>query len=90
VTAALVRAALEMEPPRGSFNGINPLRESSQLGLVLAFLGYKLKRGATTFLMRLAMKKVAPRFAAKSALSMMVVVPVNALWNAFVMRKVGY
>ena len=88
VTASLVRAALEMDPPAGSFNGINPLRESSQVAMVLAFLAYKLKRGATTFLLKLMIKKVAPRFAAKSALSMVVVVPVNGLWNAFVMRKV--
>ena len=85
--SALVKTALELGNPTTLSSGVNPLKESSRFTMLLAALLYKAKRGLSTFLLKLFVKKVLPRYVAKEFLDL-VAAPVNATWNALTMRKV--
>lgn len=85
--SSLVKTALELGNPTTIASGVNPLRESSKFTMLLAALLYKAKRGLSTFLLKLFVKKVLPRYVAKEFLNL-IAAPVNATWNAMTMRKV--
>lgn len=84
---SLARAALELPNQQKPVHGVNPLREASKWRLVLASLAYKLKVAATSFIIKLLIRRVLSRAAMRTVLPY-VAVPVTALWNAFVSFKV--
>lgn len=87
VTLALARAALELPTPSSNSLHVDPLRETSRAQLVLASLVYKSKIAVTSFLLRLLLRRALGRVVARAALEA-VAVPVTALWNVYVCRKV--
>eukprot|EP00753_Platysulcus_tardus_P004988 PLAT12813.1.p1 GENE.PLAT12813.1~~PLAT12813.1.p1 ORF type:complete len:737 (-),score=303.97 PLAT12813.1:332-2383(-) len=87
VTAALARAALEIPHPSEKTYDIDPLSEAPRWKLYLRAVLYKGKTGLTSFLLKLLLKRVFSRAAAKSFLPF-VSIPVNAFWNTLVIRKV--
>ena len=68
-------------------NILDPLREVSKLRMVLCALIYKAKIGVTNFLLKVAMKRVLSRSAARSVLPFLAIVG-TAFWNGAVARKV--
>jgi len=87
ITAALARAALQVGNPKHVAYGVDPTGEVSKSRLLLVAAVYMGKKGLTTVFLKLMLKRVFVRAAAKSVLSF-VAVPVNGLWNAFVMMLV--
>lgn len=89
---ALARAALELPNDRKPIHGVDPLREASRLTLIVASLAYKLKVAATSFILKLLIRRVATRggvrLAAMQTALPLVAVPVTAVWNAIVAFKV--
>lgn len=91
IAAALARAALELPNPVDGDVRVNPLRESSRAMLLAASLAYKAKIGVTNFLFKMVVRRMLGRVLVRSALNTLVpfvAVPVTALWNGVVTRKV--
>lgn len=91
IAAALARAALELPNPIDGNVHVDPLRESSKAMLLLASLAYKAKIGVTNFLFKLLVRRLLGRVLVRSALNTLVpfvAVPITALWNGVVTRKV--
>ena len=85
--AVLARAALEIpNPPRPMF-GIDPRREASRLRLLLATLVYKAKVSVSNFLLRKLLVRAFGRASLRSWIPF-VAVPITAMWDAFVCRRV--
>eukprot|EP01028_Stygiella_incarcerata_P005917 TRINITY_DN24411_c0_g3_i2.p1 TRINITY_DN24411_c0_g3~~TRINITY_DN24411_c0_g3_i2.p1 ORF type:complete len:793 (+),score=211.77 TRINITY_DN24411_c0_g3_i2:256-2379(+) len=87
LTAGLARTALEIPHPRSAFLGIDPLKESSKFQRAMSAVLYKGKTGITTLIVRMLLKRVLARAAAKTFLPFVGVL-VNATWNALVCHKV--
>jgi Ca2+-binding EF-hand superfamily protein len=87
IIAALARSALQVGNPKRTAYGVNPTSDVSRGRLFLVAVVYIGKKGLTTIFLKLLLKRVLLRCAAKSVLSF-VAVPVNAMWNSFVMRMV--
>jgi len=87
VARALVRAALELPNPRERIYWVDPYARTPRWKLALLALGYKLKVGATSFILRLLLRRLLAR-AAMRALIPLVAIPVYAVWNAVVTRWV--
>lgn len=87
VAAALARAALELPNPPDAVFGVDPRREASKARLVLATLLYKLKVGATSFLLKMILRRLLGRALVRAWLQF-VAVPVTAAWNGLVAWKV--
>jgi len=87
LTRAIARAALQAGNRKDALFGIDPMRGSPRLVAVVTLLLYKTKRYALKFLLKLLIKRVLWRAAARTALSLLVL-PVNALSNAWTLRRV--
>ena len=87
VVLALARAALELPSPRRNQLRVDPLRETSRTAVLLATLVYKSKIALSSFLLKALLSRALGRLAARAALEL-VAVPVTAVWNMFVSRKV--
>lgn len=87
LTRAIARAALQAGNRKDSLFGIDPLRGSPRLVTVLTLLLYKSKRFAVKFLLKLLIKRVLWRAAARTALSLLVL-PINALSNGWTLHRV--
>lgn len=87
LTRAIARAALQAGNRKDSLFGIDPMRGSPRLVAVVTLLLYKTKRYTLKFLLKLLIKRVLWRAAARTALSLLVL-PVNALSNAWTLRRV--
>lgn len=88
VACSIARAALELgNPEQAMENILDPLREVSKLRMALCAIIYKAKIGVTNFLLKVAMKRVLSRSAARSVLPFLAVVG-TAFWNGAVARKV--
>lgn len=83
MSAALVRAALELPNPPPQSYAIDPLREVSRLRAIAVGLLYKAKIGLTSFLIKLVLRRAASRAALRAWL-VFVGVPVTAFWNGLV------
>lgn len=86
----LVQAALEMAHHNNTVHGVDPLKHSKQQGkfVVLFFLVlYKAKIALTSFLLKIALKRLVSRDAAKYAVPYMAV-PATMLWNALIAHGV--
>jgi len=81
--AALARAALELPNRSEHVLGIDPRREASRLGLLVAALLYKVKVSATNFVVKALVRRALGRSAVRTFLPF-VAIPVTASWNALV------
>jgi hypothetical protein len=84
---AMARAALELPDPTRIIEGINPRRESSKAGLLLAVFIYKLKRGITGFLFKFMIRQTATREALR-IVAPFVALPISGAWNAIVSYRI--
>jgi hypothetical protein len=87
IAAALARSALQVGNPKKMAYGVDPVQHVSKGRIFVGAAVYMGKKGLTTIFLKLMLKRVFVRAAAKSVLSF-VAVPVNGLWNAFVMMLV--
>jgi Ca2+-binding EF-hand superfamily protein len=86
----LVQAALELAHHNDAVHGVDPLKDSRQQSkfLVVFFLVlYKAKIALTSFLLKVALKRLVSRDAAKYAVPYMAV-PATMLWNALIAHGV--
>lgn len=87
LTRSIARAALQAGNRKDALFGIDPMRGSPRLVAAVTLLLHKTKRYALKFLLKLLIKRVLWRAAARTALSLLVL-PVNALSNAWTLRRV--
>jgi hypothetical protein len=87
LVSAMGRAALELPDPSRVVEGIDPRRETSKIGLVLAVGLYKFKRSLTSFLLKLLLRQIASRGALRT-FAPMIALPVSGLWNALVSYRI--
>jgi hypothetical protein len=88
IACSIARAALELGNPEDALENIlDPLREVSKLRMLLCAVIYKAKIGVTNFLLKVAMKRVLSRSAARSVLPFLAVVG-TAFWNGAVAVQV--
>lgn len=83
MSAALVRAALELPNPPPEGYAIDPLREVSRWRTLAVGLLYKAKIGLSGFAIKLVLRRALGRAALRAWL-VFVGVPVTAFWNAVV------
>jgi Ca2+-binding EF-hand superfamily protein len=84
---AVARAALQVGHRRDTLFGMDPMRGSPKLVLLMTYLVYKSKRYIVKFLLKLFIKRVLWRAAARSTLSA-TVLPIQGLFNAWTIRRV--
>jgi hypothetical protein len=84
---AMARAALELPDPTRIIEGINPRRESSKAGLLLAVLIYKLKRGLTSFIFKFMIRQTATREVLR-IVAPFIALPISGIWNAIVSFRI--
>uniref|UniRef100_K3WC35 Uncharacterized protein n=1 Tax=Globisporangium ultimum (strain ATCC 200006 / CBS 805.95 / DAOM BR144) TaxID=431595 RepID=K3WC35_GLOUD len=84
---SIARAALQVGHRKDKIFGIDPMKGSPRLVLFLTYLMFKGKRYMLKFLLKLLIKRVLWRAAAKSALSL-IVLPINGVMNAWNLRNV--
>jgi hypothetical protein len=84
---AMARAALELPDPTRIIEGINPRRETSRAGLIMAVILYKLKRGLTSFFFKFAIRQTATREVLKT-FAPLIAIPISGSWNAFVSYRI--
>lgn len=91
VVVGLSRAALEVPNPRRPIYGIDPFAQLSRWRMIGHAVLYRLKVGATSFVLRLALRRLLARAALRSYIPL-VAIPVFATWNAvvigWVMREI--
>jgi hypothetical protein len=83
VARALVRAALELPNPRERIYGVDPYARTPRWKLTLLALAYKLKVSATSFILRILLRRLLARAAVRAFIPL-VAIPVYAIWNAVV------
>jgi hypothetical protein len=83
VANAMARAALELPNPSHELFGIDPMREASKLGAVVASVVYKAKISASNFLLKLVVRRFLGRALVRAWVPL-VAVPVTAAWNGVV------
>jgi hypothetical protein len=84
VSQAMARAALELPNPTGAVFGIDPRREASKFGLLVASVVYKAKVSVSNFLAKALFRRVLGRAILRASLLPLVAVPVTAAWNGVV------
>ena len=87
VARSLVRAALELPNPREPICGVDPYARTPRWKLTLLAIGYKLKVGVTSFLLKVFLRRLLGR-AALRVLIPLAAIPVYATWNTLVTRWV--
>lgn len=91
VVVGLSRAALEVPSPRRPIYGIDPFANLSRWRMLGHAIVYRLKVGATSFALRVLLRRLLARAALRSYIPL-VAVPVFAVWNAvvvgWVMREI--
>jgi hypothetical protein len=83
VAHAMARAALELPNPTAAVLGVDPRREASKLGLVLASVVYKAKISVSNFLIKAIVRRMLGRAFVRAWLPF-VAVPITAVWNGLV------
>jgi hypothetical protein len=87
VPVGLARAALELPDPREPVHGIDPFARTPRWKLTLWALLYRVKVGATSFLLRIFLRRLLGRTALRLFIPLLAI-PVYALWNAVVTARV--
>lgn len=83
LTTGLSRAALDIPNPRRSLHGIDPYARASPLKMLAYTALYRIKVGATSFIVRILARRVLARSGLRVLLPF-VAVPVFAGWNALI------
>lgn len=83
----LARSALEMPNPRQKIYGVDPYAFLSGWRLQIQNILYKLKVGATSFIIRVLMRRVFTRAALRAYIPLLAI-PLYAGWNAFITWRV--
>lgn len=84
---AVARAALQVSHRKDTLFGMDPMRGSPRPVLLMTSLVYRSKRYVVKFLLKLLMKRVLWRAAARATLSA-AVLPLQGLFNAWTIRRV--
>ncbi|KAL3661673.1 hypothetical protein V7S43_013432 [Phytophthora oleae] len=84
---AVARAALQVGHRKDPLFGMDPMRGSPRLVLLMTYLVYKSKRYVVKFLLKLFIKRVLWRAAARATLSA-TVLPIQGLFNAWTIHRV--
>jgi hypothetical protein len=87
MAVGLSRAALEMPNPREPVYGIDPYARTSRWKLTAYALLYRVKVGATSFILRVLLRRLVARAGLRSFIPL-VAIPIYATWNAVVVRWV--
>ncbi|GLD96951.1 hypothetical protein PINS_up005634 [Pythium insidiosum] len=87
LTRAIARAALQVGHRKDRLFGMDPMKGSPRIVLLLTFVMFKSKRYVLKFLVKQFVKRVLWRAAAKTALNY-IVLPINACLNAWTLRGV--
>lgn len=88
---SLLRAGLENPPPSDVWNGIDPLLGANRFRIIASAIIYKLKIAATSALIKGLFRKIVVRLSGRAisrSVVELVAIPVFALWNLFICRKV--
>jgi hypothetical protein len=83
LAVGMSRAALEMPNPRSPVYGIDPYARVPRWKLLAYTVLYRLKVGATSFILRILLRRVLARAAVRTFIPL-IAVPVFAVWNALV------
>lgn len=83
LAVGLSRAALEMPNPRSPVYGIDPYARVSRWKLLAYTVLYRLKVGASSFILRILLRRVLARASVRVFIPL-IAVPVFAVWNALV------
>ncbi|KAG1685062.1 hypothetical protein DVH05_009753 [Phytophthora capsici] len=84
---AVARAALQVGHRKDPLFGMDPMRGSPKLVLLMTYLVYKSKRYVVKFLLKLFIKRVLWRAAARTTLNA-TVLPIQGLFNAWTIHRV--
>lgn len=83
LTTGLSRAALDIPNPRRALHGLDPYARTSRLTLLAYAALYRIKVGATSFIVRILARRVLARSSLRVLLPF-AAVPVFAGWNALI------
>ncbi|MFN4088077.1 MAG: LBF_2804 family protein [Alphaproteobacteria bacterium] len=83
----LARGALEFPNPRVHIFGVDPYAYVSGWRLLAKNIGYKMKVGVTSFLLRVFLRRVAARMAVRGMVPL-IAGPLYAAWNAFIVWRI--
>lgn len=87
LTSGLARSALEMPNPWQKIYGVDPYALLSRRRLMARYILYKMKVGATSFVIRVLMRRVLTRAALRGYIPLLAI-PLYAVWNAFITWRV--
>jgi len=88
LAGSLARSALELGHPQGKFFGVNPHKKVSKNLLLIHTVLYMSSRGATKFIVKMVLKKIAPRTAIKflEFAALWVELALNVIFNYLTVR----
>lgn len=85
--AALARAALETPNPREEILGVDPHAFTPRWQLFARNLAYKAKVGVTSFVLRIALRRLFVRAVLRSYVPLLAA-PLYAAWNAWILHRI--
>jgi len=85
--SGLARVGLELPNPRQKIYGVDPYALTSRWMMLIQNLLYKLKVGASSFVIRILMRRVFARAFLRGLIPLLAI-PLYALWNAFITWRV--
>ena len=85
VARGLSRAALELPNPRQPIHGIDPYARVPRWKLAAYAMLYRIKVGATSFVLRVLLRRILSRAALRFFIPL-VAIPVFAIWNGLIAR----
>ncbi|MCC5867953.1 MAG: hypothetical protein JJU27_05530 [Gammaproteobacteria bacterium] len=83
----MARGALEFPSPRVEFFGVDPYAYVSRWRLAARNIGYKMKVGVSSFLLRVFARRVAARLALRGMVPL-IAGPLYAAWNAYIVWRI--
>jgi hypothetical protein len=87
VATGLARSALEMPNPQTEIYGIDPYALMPRWRLLIQNLLYKLKVGATSFVLRILLRRIFARAVLRGYIPLLAI-PLYAIWNAVITWRV--
>lgn len=87
IASGLARAALEFPNPRVSIHGIDPYALVPGWQLAVRNILYKMKVGVSSFLLRVALRRVLARAVLRGFIPLLAI-PLYAVWNGFITWRI--
>ncbi|MCG6113912.1 MAG: hypothetical protein MEQ84_01830 [Mesorhizobium sp.] len=87
LSVGLARAALESPNPHHVVHGVDPYALMPRWRLIAQNLLYKLKVGASSFIMRIVMRRLFARAALRGFIPLLAI-PLYAVWNAWITWRI--